>query len=66
MRNVPSPHARDAIQRVVMENRRVRATHPSPQLITDGVMAGYIHEISSRHANGTREPSQRRRRGDQR
>lgn len=66
MRKLPSPHTRDAIRRAVMENRRLRATHPSPQLITDGVMAGYIHEISGRHGNGTRESWQRRRRGEER
>lgn len=66
MRNLPSPHARDAVQRAVMESRRVQATQPSPQLITDGVMAGYIHEISSRHGNGMGETWQRRRRGDER
>jgi len=40
--------------------------HPRLQLIADGVVAGYIHDISIRHGSGGSEPRPRRRRCDRR
>ena len=52
MRNRTVSHT-DATTRgggVVARRVRVRPTRrPSPQLISDGVIASYIHEISDRH-----------------
>ena len=44
--------------------RRAWADHPRLELISDGVVAGYIHDISIRHGSGVADPKLRRRRGD--
>jgi hypothetical protein len=44
--------------------RRAWTLHPRAELISDGVIAGYIHGISARHADALTGP-RRRRRGDQ-
>jgi hypothetical protein len=67
MRNLhrPRSHAPDApTERRIPQNRRPTATDPRLQLIADGVVAGYIHDISARHG-GVAEPRLRRQRGDQ-
>lgn len=46
--------------------RRSRSWQLSPQLLTDAVVAGYIHDISARHGHGTGTRWIRRGRGDQR
>jgi hypothetical protein len=35
-----------------------------PELVSDGVVAGYIHDISPRHRSPATEPRIRRERGD--
>ena len=68
MSNPHSPRShspsRTATGRPMFEQRRGWAGHPSPKLIADGVVAGYIHDISARHGNGATEGWRRRRRGD--
>ncbi len=45
--------------------RRAWTVHPSPDLISEGVVAGYIHDISIRH-RGPSRPRPGHPRGDQR
>ena len=69
MRNLHSPRihpSRTATVRAASGNRRAWPAHPSAQLISDGVMAGYIHDISIRHGNGATERWRHRRRGERR
>ncbi|HEY1590840.1 MAG TPA: hypothetical protein VGF81_03550 [Solirubrobacteraceae bacterium] len=51
MRNRTIAHTEPATDDgVALRRVRVRAARrPSPQLISDGVVASYIHEISDRH-----------------
>ncbi len=50
MRNRTIAHTEPATDNGVLRRVRVRpARRPSPQLISDGVVASYIHEISDRH-----------------
>jgi len=50
MRNRTIPHPEPVTDNGATPRRvRVRARRPSPQLISDGVVASYIHEISDRH-----------------
>ncbi len=52
-----------AAERSLPESRRAGAAHVHPQRISDGVVAGYIHDISVRHSSSQAEPYVRRPRG---
>jgi hypothetical protein len=54
------------VDRALIENRRAQTTQLSPRLVSEGVIAGYIHDISIRHGNRTGEPRERRRNSEPR
>jgi hypothetical protein len=59
-------HAPDpAAERRLPESRRPWGVHPRSQLISDGVVAGYLHDISVRHSGIQTDPWARRPWGDQ-
>jgi hypothetical protein len=59
--HTPSPAAEPSLR----QNRGTWAAHPRLQLISDGVVAGYIHDISARHERRAAPSRLRRQRGDQ-
>jgi hypothetical protein len=65
MRNLHRPRSHPpAAERDHGQTRHAASARPRLQLIADGVVAGYIHDISIRHGNGV-TAARRRRRCDQ-
>lgn len=69
MKNLPRPRSHAPAPTAEYELRSTRRSwtvHPSLELISEGVVAGYIHDISIRHRQGLSRPRPRHHRGNQR